>query len=87
MNERRRPGRAQLRGRNPLAVMRSPLTMEDYLAARMIREPLSMLDMDVPADGADAFVLTTAERARSLAHPPVLIHAATLRLFLIDLER
>jgi acetyl-CoA acetyltransferase len=65
---------------NPLAAMRAPLTMDDYFAARMVREPLSMLDMDVPVDGADAFVLTTAERARGLPHPPVLVHAAALGL-------
>ncbi|MCH5675617.1 thiolase family protein [Streptomyces gilvus] len=62
---------------NPLAAMRDPLTMEDYLGARMVRDPLCMLDMDVPVDGADAFVLTTAERARDLTDHPVLIHAAT----------
>jgi acetyl-CoA acetyltransferase len=67
-------------GSNPLAAMRDPITMDDYLDARMIREPLCMLDMDVPVDGADAFVLTTAERARSLPHPPVLVHAATVGL-------
>jgi acetyl-CoA acetyltransferase len=65
---------------NPLAAMRDPITMDDYLAARMIREPLCLLDMDVPVDGSDAFVLTTAERARSLPQPPVLIHAATVGL-------
>jgi acetyl-CoA acetyltransferase len=65
---------------NPLAAMRAPITLDDYYAARMIREPLCMLDMDVPVDGADALVLTTAERARSLPHPPVLIHAATVGL-------
>ncbi|HEV8296530.1 MAG TPA: thiolase family protein [Acidimicrobiales bacterium] len=65
---------------NPLAVMRAPLTMEDYLAARMIREPLCLFDMDVPVDGADAFVLTSTERARSLGHAPVMIHAATAGL-------
>src|SRR5262245_137316 len=62
---------------NPAAVMREPLTMDDYLNARMIRWPLSMLDMDVPIDGADAFIITTAERARDMALPPVLIHACT----------
>jgi acetyl-CoA acetyltransferase len=62
---------------NPLAAMRDPLTMDDYLAARMVRDPLCILDMDVPVDGADAFVLTTAERARDLTDTPVLIHAAT----------
>ena len=65
---------------NPLAAMRSPLTMSDYLAARMIREPLCLFDMDVPVDGADAFVVTTVERARRLPHPPVLVHAATAGL-------
>jgi acetyl-CoA acetyltransferase len=64
--------------RNPAAAMREPITMDDYLAARMIRWPLCLLDMDVPVDGADAFVITTAERARDLPLTPVLINAATL---------
>lgn len=62
---------------NEHAVMRDPITMDDYLAARMVREPLSILDMDVPIDGADAFVVTLADRAKDLPNPPVLIHAAT----------
>jgi acetyl-CoA acetyltransferase len=62
---------------NPAAALRDPITMDDYLAARMIRWPLCLLDMDVPVDGADAFIVTTAERARDLARPPVLIHACT----------
>jgi acetyl-CoA acetyltransferase len=64
--------------RNPAAAMREPMTMDDYLAARMIRWPLGLLDMDVPVDGADAFVITTAERARDLPHPPVLVNAVSL---------
>jgi acetyl-CoA acetyltransferase len=63
--------------RNPLSVMRTPLTMDAYLKARMIREPLCLLDMDVPVDGADAFILTTTERARKITKNPVVIHAAT----------
>jgi acetyl-CoA acetyltransferase len=62
---------------NPLAAMRAPMTMDDYLGARLVRDPLCLFDMDVPVDGADAFVLTTAERARDMPKPPVLIHAAT----------
>jgi len=63
--------------RNPKAVMQAPLTMDDYLQARMIRDPLCMLDMDIPVDGADAFVLTTTERAKKLTPNPVVVHTAT----------
>lgn len=62
--------------RNPLAAIRKPLTMEEYLGARMVRDPLTMFDMDLPVDTADAFILTTAERARDLPHHPVLISHA-----------
>lgn len=64
--------------RNPAAAMRDPITMDDYLAARTVRWPLCLLDMDVAVDGADAFVITTTERARDLALPPVMINAVTL---------
>lgn len=63
---------------NPHAVFRDPLTMEDYLSARMIRPPLGLLDMDVPVDGGTAFVLTSAERARDLVERPVLVHALSM---------
>jgi acetyl-CoA acetyltransferase len=65
-------------GLNPNAVYREPLTMDEYLAGRMVRDPLTVYDMDVPVDGADAFVVTTTERARDLRHETVLIHSATL---------
>ena len=64
-------------GRNPHAALRTPLTMEEYLAARPVRAPLTKFDMDYPIDGADALVLTTLQRAKSLPRPPVLVHAAT----------
>lgn len=64
--------------RNPHAVYRTPMTMDDYLSARMIRPPLGMLDMDVPIDGASAFVLTTAERARDLVETPVYVHSVAM---------
>jgi acetyl-CoA acetyltransferase len=63
--------------RNEHAIMRKPLGMDEYLASRYIREPMCMLDMDIPVDGADAFVVTTVERARDLAKKPVLVHAET----------
>lgn len=61
------------------APLRSPLTMDDYLAARMVRPPIfGMLDMDYPVDGADAFIITTAERAKGLKQKPVYVHASML---------
>jgi acetyl-CoA acetyltransferase len=63
--------------RNDHAIMRDPITMDDYLGARMVRWPLGLLDMDVPMDGADAVVVTTAERARDLPRKPVFVHAIT----------
>jgi acetyl-CoA acetyltransferase len=50
-----------------------PVTEEDYLSARMIAEPISILDCDIPVSGVGAFVLTSAERARDLPHRPVYV--------------
>jgi acetyl-CoA acetyltransferase len=69
-------GRSNAR-HNPHAALRTPLTMEQYLSAASLREPLSKFDMDYPIDGGDAFILTSVERAKSLPRPPVLVHAAT----------
>jgi acetyl-CoA acetyltransferase len=65
---------------NPLASRRTPMTMEDYFESRMVREPLCLLDMDVPVDGADAFILTSSELATDLSQPPVLVHATATAL-------
>ncbi|WP_261575126.1 thiolase family protein [Frankia gtarii] len=61
--------------RNPRAVFRTPLTVDDYLAAPMVDDPMCLLDMDAPIDGALAVVVTTERRARDLPHPSVLVEA------------
>ena len=55
----------------------TPLTTEDYLSARMIGDPISILDCDLPVDAVAAFVLTSAERAKDTKHRPVYIAGYT----------
>jgi len=50
-----------------------PITEQDYLDARVISDPIGVLDCDIPVDGVAAFVLTRADRARDLPHPPVYV--------------
>jgi len=57
---------------NPLAQLKDrPLSMEDYLAEDYFVWPYRRTDLCVLTDGAVAFVMTTAERAKDLARPPV----------------
>jgi acetyl-CoA acetyltransferase len=58
---------------NPNAIMRKPLTMEDYLGSRLVAEPLRLFDYCLVNDGGVALIVTTAERARRLSHTPVLV--------------
>lgn len=62
---------------NPAAFFyRKPITLEDHQASRMIADPLHLLDCCQESDGAVAIVVTSPERARDLAQPPVQIAAA-----------
>ena len=54
---------------NPRATYRDPLSMDDYLSARMISDPFGLLDCDVPVDGSVAFVVSTAAAATDCDHP------------------
>jgi acetyl-CoA acetyltransferase len=54
-----------------------PLTVEDYIGARMISDPVCLFDCVMPVAGAEAFLVTTPERAAALGLPPVRI-AATI---------
>lgn len=56
-------------GRNPDAVYRDPLSVDDYLASRMISTPMCLYDCDVPCDGATAIVVSAADTAADLRAP------------------
>jgi len=59
---------------NPDAVMHGkPITRQDHATARPICEPLALLDYCLINDGAVAWIITSAERAKDLKRPPVLI--------------
>lgn len=59
---------------NPLALQRRPLSLEAYLAARPIADPVHLFDCVMPCAGAEAFIVTTPEiaKARGLAAASVL---------------
>ena len=50
----------------PHALMKHPLTMDQYRAARPIADPLALYDCVMPCAGAEAFLVTRTETARSL---------------------
>lgn len=52
--------------RYPHALFKKPLSMPEYLGARLIAEPLRLFDCVMPCAGAEAFLVTTEERARSM---------------------
>ena len=61
---------------NPKAVYREPMTMEDYLNARMVSEPFGLYDCDAPVDGSTAVDrLQRRRRARSAASRAVRFNA------------
>jgi acetyl-CoA acetyltransferase len=60
---------------NPDAVMRTPITTEEYLAGRYVAEPLRLYDYCLINDGGVALIVTAEERARKLDRPLVTLEA------------
>jgi acetyl-CoA acetyltransferase len=62
-------------GLNPLAVYRDPITLDDYLAARIVSTPFGLLDCDVPIDGSIAVVVSNAAYAADCPNRPIRVEA------------
>lgn len=61
---------------NERAVVRTPLTLQDYFESPMIADPFRVADCTSEVDGACAVLVTSTTRARSLRHPPAVIASA-----------
>lgn len=57
--------------RNQNAIMRAPLTIEDYLASRYIVRPLHLFDMCLVNNGAVCLIVRRADMSTDLTHIPV----------------
>jgi acetyl-CoA acetyltransferase/uncharacterized OB-fold protein len=67
-------GRANA-ARNPAAIYRDPMTMDDYLSARPITSPFGLYDCDVPCDASVAVVVSDAAASADLPQPAIRVEA------------
>lgn len=69
---------------NPQAVMRERFDLDTYLNARMICEPLRLLDYCLINDGGVALIITADDRAKDLRKPPVYIRGSAVQTVFSD---
>jgi acetyl-CoA acetyltransferase len=60
---------------NPNGIYRDPMTMDDYLGARMIATPFCLYDCDVPCDGGTAVIVSRIDTVADLRKPPIQVEA------------
>ncbi|QDL37253.1 thiolase family protein [Rhodoferax sediminis] len=65
--------------KNPHAMFKKPLTLDEYMAARPISDPIHLFDCVMPCAGAEAFLVMSEERARDLGLPHAVIRGAIER--------
>jgi acetyl-CoA acetyltransferase len=61
--------------KNPRAIFRDPMTMDDYMNARMISTPFGLFDCDIPCDGSSAIIVSRADEARDMRKPVLHVEA------------
>jgi acetyl-CoA acetyltransferase len=59
--------------KNPRALMRDPITVEDVLNSRMIAYPVHLLECCLVTDGGGALIVVSAERAKDFPKKPVYV--------------
>jgi acetyl-CoA acetyltransferase len=59
--------------KNPRAMMRDPITVEDVLNSRMIAYPIHLLECCLVTDGGGALIVVSAERAKDFPKKPVYV--------------
>lgn len=64
---------------NPNALLRSPMTLDDYLNARLICDPIRLYDCVLPCSGGEAVVVTSERKARTLRRRAINILAGAER--------
>jgi acetyl-CoA acetyltransferase len=57
--------------KNPKAIYTDPMTMEDYLGARIISTPFGLFDCDAPCDGSTVVIVSAIETAADAPKPVV----------------
>ncbi|CDJ99823.1 conserved hypothetical protein [Microbacterium sp. C448] len=66
-------GQREWAQKNPLAIFRTPLTIDDYLSSDPLVAPLRRADLTMISDGGAALVVTSKQRAKDLPKQPVMI--------------
>ena len=64
---------------NPNALFKKALTLDEYIGAKAISDPIHLFDCVMPCAGAEAFLVMNDERARDLGLPHVRVHAGIER--------
>jgi acetyl-CoA acetyltransferase len=60
---------------NPLAALQTPMTHDDYMAARIISSPLGLFDCDIPVDGSIAVIISHEDYAKDCPQPAIRFEA------------
>ncbi len=71
---------------NPNAMFRHPVTREQYERAKIVADPVNLLDSSPIADGASAVVLTSLERVKEFPTVPVWVAACEVSTDTIALD-